>query len=126
VHVRRKSGILVDQNNFARVGVVTKEQAVQIALDHLTDGLRHRLRVSAGWPGERQDQRLLQDIPAALRNRDAPRWEARQPAPAVLEAPRRRVWRVLVPGDGRHVGSDHYLIIDQETGKVIRDMEWGE
>lgn len=114
--------------------MVTKEQALQIALDHLTDGLRHRLSVSAGWPHGQQDlqqgQHMLQDIPEALRNPNAPERKAAESpstAPAVEpEEPPPPVWRVYVPGERLALGASRFIIIDQETGEVLADRRYGE
>ncbi|HEX5461377.1 MAG TPA: hypothetical protein VFX20_15540 [Steroidobacteraceae bacterium] len=119
--------------------MITKEQALQIALDHLTNGLRHRLEVSPGWPPEaplgwharsQDDQHLLLDIPKALRNPDADRRKAPE-APVTVPAEEReeppcRVWRVYVPGGRLAVGSSRYIVIDQETGEVLADGRYGE
>lgn len=131
--VAGKHGILARSEQLFRVGpaVVTKEQALQIALDHLTDGLRHRLEAFEGWPGEADQQRpLLRHLPVALRNPDAPNMFERRAADDeshhAVETSPSRVWRVLVRSYGGHVGSDHYVIVDADTGRVLRDMDWGE
>lgn len=133
------AGILARSEQLRVSRVVTREQALQIALDHLTDGLCHRLSVSAGWPTEapygyqhhqRQDQHALQDLPAALRNPDADRGETPEPpttAPAAApEEPPRPVWRVRVPSERLAVGASRFIVIDQETGEVIADGRYGE
>ena len=135
VRRREESGILAISEQLCEgPGVITKEQALQIALDHLTDGLRHRLSVSAGWPHTQhdlqQDQQLLQDIPEALRNPDADRRDAPASpptAPAVEpEEPPSPVWRVYVPGERLSLGASRFIIIDQETGEVLADRRYGE
>jgi hypothetical protein len=112
--------------------MITREEAIERALDYLTGDLRQQLRAFEGWPGEAERHefagvpRALQ-IPESLRNPDAPK----RPEPDAaddgreMETPR-RVWRVHVPGDGRHLGSDHFVIVDAETGRVFTEMRWGE
>jgi len=115
--------------------MITREEAIERALDYLTGGLRQLLRAFEGWPGEPERYevdgvpRPLQ-IPDALRNPDAPKQAEAdtpddKPSCEVLGMPR-RVWRVHVPGDGRHVGADHFVIVDAETGRVFTEMRWGE
>jgi hypothetical protein len=132
VRVTGKSGILARSEQLYRgSGVVTKERALEIALDHLTDGLRRRLEAFEGWPGGVDQQiALLRHLPAALRNPAAPdvgelRASDDELQPATEASPS-RVWRVLVRSNGGHVGSDHYVIVDADTGRVLRDMNWGE
>ena len=97
--------------------MITREQAIDAAIDYLTGGLRRRLEAFEGWPGGVDQHRPVIRRPVA-----APDHE---PHPAV-EASTRPVWRVLVRGDVGHVGSDHYVIVDADTGTVFRELDWGE
>lgn len=101
------------------------------ALDYLTSGLRRRLEAFEGWPGGVDQQiPLLRHLPAALRKPDAPDAVEFRASDDELqpetEASPSRVWRVLVRSNGGRVGSDHYVIVDADTGRVLRDMDWGE
>jgi hypothetical protein len=110
--------------------MITREEAVEWALDYLTGGLRQRLRAFEGWPGEAERHEFARvprplQIPDSLRNPNAPK-QAEPDAPDDLIGMPQRVWRVHVPGDGRYVGADHFVIVDAETGRVFREMDWGE
>lgn len=112
--------------------MITREQAIEQALDYLTGGLRQRLQAFEGWPGDAERHEFAGvprplEIPEYLRNPDAPKRaeaDATNDGRVIEMSP--RVWRVHVPGDGRRVGADHFIIIDAETGQVIRSMDWGE
>ncbi len=90
--------------------MITREQAIQAAIDYLTRGLRRRLQAAEGWP-----EGML--VPPRFVGGSLSR-ESEEGA--------ERVWQVLVPSDEPHVGSSRYLVIDQETGKVIADGWAGE
>ncbi len=58
--------------------MITREEAIERALDYLTGGLRQQLKAFEGWPGEAERHefagvpRPLQ-IPDSLRNPNAPK-----------------------------------------------------
>lgn len=90
--------------------MISKEQAVEKALNYLTRGLRRRLEAKDGWPeGMPVPPRVFG---ASLSRDHKDRSE--------------RVWHVCVPSDEPHVGSSRYLVIDQETGEIIADGRAGE
>ena len=113
--------------------MITREEAIERALNYLTGDLRQRLRAFEGWPGEAERYEFAgvprpQQIPDSLRNAAAPkRPEADEgEAHCEVEGIPQRVWRVHVPGDGGHVGADHFVIVDAETGRVFTEMRCGE
>src|SRR6185312_11231488 len=98
--------------------MITREEAIERALDYLTGGLRQRVKAFEGWPGEAEQHdsagvpRPLR-FPDYLRNPDAPKQtEPDAPCDEPTIGMRQRVWRVHVPGDGRHVGADHFIIVE--------------
>ena len=103
--------------------MITREQAIEAAVEYLTGGLRRRLKAFEGWPGEtgRNGSGELSnpmEIPDFL-----PKPDAR--APEIKGMPR-QVWHVRVPDNDGHVGADRFIIIDAETGRVFTSMRWGE
>lgn len=92
--------------------MLTREAAIERAVEYLGRRFRGRLEVHEGWPGEAEhDDRV----------------EPGDDSSATIEGWPKRVWRVLVMDDvARHVGADLYLIIDADTGRVFREMHWGE
>lgn len=90
--------------------MISKKEALEAALDYLTGSLRRRLEVTQGWP-----EGML--VPPRLPGSSLSREPSERPE---------RVWGVRVPSDEPHVGSSHYLVIDQETGEVIADGRAGE
>lgn len=87
--------------------MITREQAIQAAINYLIRRLHQRLEAREGWPtGMPVPPRLPRDS---------------------LCSESERVWRVCVPSDEpQHVGASRYLVIDQESGEVVADGWCGE
>lgn len=97
--VQPKISALDDEPGDEAAYVIGRDRAFEIAIEHLTRGLRARLVVKRGWP-------LGAIVPAG--------------------GDSRAVWRIAVPDDEMRVGATRFIIIDAETGEVIADQRVGE
>lgn len=101
--------------------MITREQAIDAAIDDLTSGLRRRLEATEGWPGEAKRCAPGEQLPPS-------RFRAiSADAPDLVEIRASQdEWSVRVPDDEGHVGSSLYVIVDAETGRVFTRMPRGE
>jgi hypothetical protein len=79
--------------------VISREQAIEHALEHVVEQLRTELTapfVTEGWPG------------------------------GVYAAKDEPVWAVRIPDATLHVGSSRYIVISKATGRVLADERAGE